>query len=163
VLRHFNSPQYAVQIGADVPVCLSTAAQRMQGIGDVLTALPNMPSCAAVLVNPGVHVPTPQIFKALVQKTNPPMPDVLPSLETAQDLIAWLSLMRNDMQGPACALTPVINDVLAALAALSPFTRMSGSGATCFALFNTRKDADDAAQKLFQAHPTWWVQPVTLS
>lgn len=163
VLRHFNIMEGAAKLGADVPVCLRAGAQRMQGIGDVLTPLPDLPTCAAVLVNPGIHIPTPQIFKGLVQKSNPPMPATLPALHSAGDLIAWLSLMRNDLQPSALSVSPVINDVLVALASHSPLARMSGSGATCFALFETRLEADQAAHRLSLTHPTWWVQPTTLS
>jgi 4-diphosphocytidyl-2-C-methyl-D-erythritol kinase len=163
VLRHFNVSDNAEKLGADVPVCLLAKAQRMQGIGDVLTPLPDFPPYAAVLVNPGVHIPTPQVFKALVQKSNPPMPTNLPALNSAGDLIAWLALMRNDLQAPALSISPIINDMLTALSHHSPLARMSGSGATCFALFKSRAQAGQVAQTLAQAHPNWWVQPTTLS
>jgi 4-diphosphocytidyl-2-C-methyl-D-erythritol kinase len=163
VLRHFKVSKDAALLGADVPVCLASSAQRMQGVGDVLTLLPDLPKIAALLINPGVHVPTPAIFKVLTQKTNPPMPDALPALKTAKDLIHWLAETRNDLEPPACSVTPIINDVLKVLSQASPFARMSGSGATCFGLFETRTAADQAAKSMRDAHPDWWVQPVTLS
>lgn len=163
VFRHFQITEGAAKLGADVPVCLLAKAQRMQGIGEVLTPLPDMPSCAAVLVNPGVHIPTPQVFKALKNKANPAMPPALPALNASGDLISWLRLMRNDLEPPALSVSPVINDVLTALANHSALVRMSGSGATCFALFEARDQADQVAARLAQAHPNWWVRPTTLS
>jgi 4-diphosphocytidyl-2-C-methyl-D-erythritol kinase len=163
VLRHFNVTGNAENLGADVPVCLRSTAQRMQGIGDILTPLPNLPAVAAVLVNPRVHVSTPQIFKALTQKSHAPMPDVLPSFAGARALIDWLAQTRNDLQPPACALAPPISDALDVLNKISPLARMSGSGATCFALFETRAEADRTAATLAESHPDWWVRPTTLS
>jgi 4-diphosphocytidyl-2-C-methyl-D-erythritol kinase len=163
VLRHFNITHSAAQLGADVPVCLRSTAQRMQGIGDVLIQLPDLPAVAAVLVNPRIHVPTPQIFKVLTQKSHPPMPDTLPSLDTPHALISWLTQTRNDLELPARMLAPQISKVLDALCVVSPLARISGSGATCFALFETRSEADRAAKGLIQTHPNWWIQPTTLS
>lgn len=163
VLRHFGVSENAATIGADVPVCLLSKAQRMQGIGDVLTPLPNLPPVAAVLVNPGVHVPTPAIFGALIHKEHPAMPTTLPNLRDSAALIDWLGQTRNDLQSPACSVTPVINDVLSALSKFSPMVRMSGSGATCFALFETRQTAVHAANSLRDAHPDWWVTATLLS
>ena len=147
-------------LGADLPVCLYPAPQRMSGIGEKLERLPALPPCDILLVNPGVEVATPSIFKALTSRDNAPMPDVLPNWRSAEGLAAWLHTQRNDLEPPACGLAPEISDALSALEATNPLiARMSGSGATCFALFpaNSAK-TDTALDAIQQAHPNWWVK-----
>lgn len=165
VLRHAGSCGAAASLGADVPVCLTPQVQRMQGIGDLLTPLPALPPVWAVLVNPKVHVPTPDVFKALTQKTHPPMSTHIPAFVDVAGLINWLSDMRNDLEPPALACAPQVADVLNAVAACPDvaLARMSGSGATCFGLCHTSRAAQDAATTLRVAHPAWWVQPCRLS
>lgn len=144
-------------LGADVPMCLTPEPLRAQGIGADLSpvALPPLP---AILVNPRVEVPTPAVFKALTQKENPPMPPALPHFADAAALIGWLAQQRNDLQAPAQAVQPLITTALAALQALpgARLARMSGSGATCFALFATLPEAEAAHRILSAAHPDWW-------
>ncbi len=156
-------PAQALTLGADVPVCLVPRPQRMRGIGEVLeaAALPQLP---AVLVNPGVSVPTPQVFGALPRADNPPMPEALPRLEGPVDAAEWLAEMRNDLQPPAEALRPEITQVLEALRARPGclLARMSGSGATCFALMEDAAAADRAAKALAAASPGWWVRACTI-
>jgi 4-diphosphocytidyl-2-C-methyl-D-erythritol kinase len=150
-------------LGADVPVCLAGVATRMQGIGETLSPAP-LPQAGLLLVNPGVQVPTPQVFAALTHRQNPPLP-AIPSLPDAASLAAWLATCRNDLQLPAEALAPQITTTLAALAASANclFARMSGSGATCFGLFATEAQARTAAQALSQSHPGWWVTATRLA
>lgn len=147
-------------LGADVPVCLAARAARMSGIGEQVQAVA-LPDLHAVLVNPGVGVATPAVFKALEKKDNPPMS----ALPEAADWNAWLAAQRNDLQAPAIAVQPVIAEVLAALAATkgARLARMSGSGATCFALYDSRAEAQAAAEDLRRAQPRWWIAPCTLS
>jgi 4-diphosphocytidyl-2-C-methyl-D-erythritol kinase len=147
-------------LGADVPVCMMPRAQRMQGIGAVLTPLPPLPPAHLVLVNPRVHTPTPAVFKALVLKNNPPLPPI-PAFADAGMLIGWLRTTRNDLQPPAIAGAPVIAEVLAAMQD-APLARMSGSGATCYALFPSQDDAVALAVRLRRAAPGWWVQTAAL-
>ncbi len=148
-----------VSLGADVPVCQVGKAVRMQGVGEVLTPLDFEPICA-VLVNPRVEVPTPVVFKGLACKTNPMM-SVPPKTGTR----GWLTEQRNDLEGPAIAAAPVIHEVLQALSQLEGvrLVRMSGSGATCFGVFDNRSHAEAMARQLAKAHPDWWVRDVTLS
>lgn len=152
-------------LGADVRVCLMRQAARMQGIGEIVTPLPPLPPLFAVLANPGVSVPTPAIFKTLSQKNNAPMPKRLPNWKTPAALIDWLASQRNDLEAPAIATAPVIADTLQRLTALpgARLARMSGSGATCFALFETKQAADTAAARLQHSEPEWWVHACTLS
>lgn len=149
-------------LGADVPVCMLARAARMQGIGDVVSSVALDP-LYAVLVNPGVEVATPAVFRALSRRDNPPMTP-LPQ-EGAAAVLHWLSEQRNDLQAPAIGVQPVIAEVLSALDGLDGprLTRMSGSGATCFALFDDRASADRAASQMSAAHPNWWVRSCTLS
>ena len=165
VLRCFGPTTAAPELGADVPVCITAQAQRMRGVGEELDLLPTLPKLWAVLVNPGVSVATPSVFKALAQKNNSEMPDVLPIFASSRALIGWLSGMRNDLEGPATTLVPVIEDVLRSLS-VAPgigLSRMSGSGATCFGLFEDPGLAELAARDIARDHPEWWVRDCLLS
>jgi 4-diphosphocytidyl-2-C-methyl-D-erythritol kinase len=147
-------------LGADVPVCLAGRAARMTGIGEVLAPLPHaLPPTWLVLVNPGVPVPTPLVFKALTQKDNPGLPDDLPLWANADQMAAFLRATRNDLEAPAIGIAPVIAEVKAALAAQPGclVARMSGSGATCFGLFAGAAGAAHAAHALRLQQPGWWV------
>lgn len=152
----------ALGLGADVPVCRLTNAARMQGIGEILTPLRLNP-IAAVLVNPGVDVPTPKVFKALGSRKNPPMTD-MPSMNFPARFWSWLETQRNDLEQPAQNLAPVVSEVLHALSGRGArVVRMSGSGATCFGLFEDRGLAELEAKEIARQHPEWWVRAVQLS
>jgi 4-diphosphocytidyl-2-C-methyl-D-erythritol kinase len=154
----------AEALGADIPVCLAACATRMKNIGEQLSAVADLPVLHAVLVNPGLSVPTPAVFNALAQKENAAMPAEIPRFEAASDMMLWLQVMRNDLQPAALSLHPGIGTVLKALAELpgAGVVRMSGSGATCFALFAHRAQAEAAARRLEQKYPQWWVRPASL-
>jgi 4-diphosphocytidyl-2-C-methyl-D-erythritol kinase len=147
-----------LSLGADIPVCLASRTARMRGIGQQLDWLSPLPPLHIVLVNPRVAVPTPAVFKALTNKDNPPMPDLLPGWPDAKSLATWLQDQRNDLELPACTIAPMILDVLAALRAQrgTLIARMSGSGATCFALFENEAMAKAAAGRIATAFPLWW-------
>lgn len=149
-------------LGADVPVCLLGHAARMSGIGETVLPL-SQPPMPAVLVNPGVALSTPEVFRALACKDNPAMED-WPLDGRRERLLGWLRAQRNDLEAPALGLQPVIGEVLAALRMEgADLARMSGSGATCFGLFETREIARTAAGRLSGAHPGWWVRDCVLS
>ncbi|WP_411956759.1 4-(cytidine 5'-diphospho)-2-C-methyl-D-erythritol kinase [Paracoccus homiensis] len=154
-------PDDTHRLGADVPVCLRSAPARMSGIGEVVVPLPALPTLDLVLVNPGVAVSTPQVFAALDRRDNPPLPPI-PDFADATALIAWLRQTRNDLQAPACRIAPVIGQVLQALnhhgAGLA---RMSGSGATCFGIFDGAAAALAAASDL--ARRGWWAVATELA
>lgn len=145
-------------LGADVPMCLASRPVRVRGIGEGLTHV-SLPPLPAVLVNPRVPVSTPQIFRSLTVRDNPPMPEHLPEFTEPEPLINWLAGMRNDMEPAAIALEPVIGTLLAELAALPGcrLARMSGSGATCFGLFATMAEAGAGSELLRAARPEWWI------
>jgi 4-diphosphocytidyl-2-C-methyl-D-erythritol kinase len=150
-------------VGADVPVCLASKAQIMRGIGEQLSPV-NLPALPAVLVNPGVAVATRDVFAKLVIR-----PSDAPALTEAPqgfaETVAFLKQHGNDLTDAATACAPVIAEVLAVLRATAGcrLARMSGSGATCFALFASVDEAAAAAQMLQAGHGEWWVTPVVLS
>lgn len=154
VLRELKRPDLAAQLGADVPVCLSAQPQRMRGIGQILDAAGPMPELALVLVNPGVHVATPDVFRALDHKINPPMPPLPKGIDA--DWIGWLLEQRNDLQAAAASIAPVIGDALAVLDD-ALLARMSGSGATCFGIYPDMAAAEAAADRIAADRPDWWV------
>ena len=144
----------AAPLGADIPVCVASRPARMGGVGEMLTAAPALPSCGLLLVNPGVALPTPTVFKARKGPFTPPptLPAAWPDATAmAQDLAG----LRNDLEAPAIALCPVVAEALAALRALPDclLARMSGSGATCFGLFGDVAAARRAAELLPGG---WW-------
>ncbi|MEM9147004.1 MAG: 4-(cytidine 5'-diphospho)-2-C-methyl-D-erythritol kinase [Pseudomonadota bacterium] len=160
LVRHWGCAMpegLALRLGADVPVCLASTPQIMQGIGEQLTPAPRMPGFWAVLVNPMVSVPTGAVFAAVERRDNPPGPAA--PREGWRDLAAlraWLTLQRNDLEPAAIRCCPIVAEVLEALAE-APLARMSGSGATCFALHETEAAALAAADRLRGARPGWWV------
>lgn len=145
-------------LGADVPVCLTPRPRRMSGIGEVLADVPPLPPVWLVLVNPGVAVATPDIFRALARRDGTGLPP-LKGWKDAAAIARDLTAMRNDLEAPARALQPVIGDVLMALEGQGDclLTRMSGSGATCFGIFAGPEQAKGAAADLSAQHPGWWV------
>lgn len=146
-------------LGADVPVCLAGRPVRMRGIGDALTDVPPMPPAWLVLVNPGVAVATPAVFRGLTHKANPALPEV-PAFPDAQAMARWLTGQRNDLEPVAEALMPVIGTARQALAAQPGclLARMSGSGATCFGLFAGQTQAGAARDAIRAAQVGWWVE-----
>lgn len=155
-------PHDVAVLGADVPVCLRPAAQRMGGIGDHLTAVPAVPPLFAVLVNPYLHVATPQVFRALAAKENPPMAAQLPEWAGYDEFTDWLTHQRNDLQAAAISICPQIADVLTAIDG-ADVVRMSGSGSTCFGLYRSRAVASEAARAIAAQHPDWWVRDCALA
>ncbi len=145
------------QLGADLPMCLVAKPLVARGIGDELSMIAGFPSLGLVLVNPGVAVETPKVFAALDNAWNDRLPQ-LPAPFDFHSLRNWLEISRNDLAAPAQALEPAINAALAALRkADAGFGRMSGSGATCFGLYETGNVAKRAAAEIRKRHPHWFV------
>jgi 4-diphosphocytidyl-2-C-methyl-D-erythritol kinase len=157
--------QAARATGADVPVCLDPKARVMRGIGEILSEPLDLPKLPAVLVNPGVAVPTKDVFAALrLQPSGRVARPALP--QDKAGVMDWImSTGHNDLGDPAIALQPVISDVLTELQMFPRCLahRMSGSGATCFGLFDSTHSAKAAARELQADHPTWWVRATVLS
>jgi 4-diphosphocytidyl-2-C-methyl-D-erythritol kinase len=160
--------------GADVPVCVASLACVMTGVGETLQPL-NLPKMPCVMVNPCVPVATRDVFGALglrngellvgatdVLLQDRDWPDQGASLE---EWVESLAASSNDLEAPAMRIQSVIGDVIAALSATNGawLTRMSGSGATCFAIYENTADAGRAAEKIRRDHPGWWVHSGTLS
>jgi 4-diphosphocytidyl-2-C-methyl-D-erythritol kinase len=157
----------ARETGADVPVCLDPRARMMRGAGEDIGPALGVTPLPAVLVNPGVPVPTAPVFKALgltvgETRAGAAHPAIAAGLDR-DALVAAIGPARNDLEAPALTVAPAIGEVLAALRARGcRLARMSGSGATVFALFSDRRGAVRAASALRLAHPGWWVAPTFL-
>lgn len=153
----------ALKLGADVPVCLAGLACFVGGIGEELTPAPKLPESWVVLVNPGVALSTPSVFAAREGDFSKPNRfDYAPA--DSAELAAILAERTNDLHAPALTMAPVIGDVLKALKDRPGcrLARMSGSGATCFALFDTADTAIQATMALDKGHPGWWVKTGSL-
>jgi 4-diphosphocytidyl-2-C-methyl-D-erythritol kinase len=152
----------AKTLGADVPVCLDPGAPRMmQGIGHDLGNRLHGFRYPALLVNPGQPVETKPVFESLGLKPGERFVAAKPAIsEDRAGEFRSLESTRNDLEAPARALVPEIGDVLAALGASEGcrLVRMSGSGATCFAIFGSIVSAQSAAQSLRAQQPDWWTQ-----
>ncbi len=157
----------AAATGSDVPVCLDPRARVMTGRGDRLSAPLTLPMLPAVLVNCAVAVPTAPVFQALGLApgdllAGPEHPAAIPAAR--EDLLGVLRNLPNDLEPPAVALAPSIAVVMALLEAApeARLVRMSGSGATVFALTDTCRAAAALARRVAAAQPSWWVSPTVL-
>jgi 4-diphosphocytidyl-2-C-methyl-D-erythritol kinase len=165
--------EVALATGADVPVCLGSRACDMTGVGDTLTPL-SLPIMPCVMINPCVPVPTKDVFKALGLRNGELLvgvTDVFRGIDwpeagaSVEDWVEVLAASTNDLEAPAMRIQPVIGEVIAALNATNGawLARMSGSGATCFAIYENTAEAGRAAEKIRRDHPGWWVHAGTLS
>jgi 4-diphosphocytidyl-2-C-methyl-D-erythritol kinase len=159
--------------GADVPVCLASRACVMTGVGEKMLPLA-LPKTPCVMVNPRVPVATKDVFAALGLRNGELLvgaADVIEAVgwpEVGASFNDWLEALAagaNDLEAPALRVQPVIGEVLAALGAAdgARLARMSGSGATCFAIFDDSAKVQAAAQKIRRDHPQWWVHAGALS
>jgi 4-diphosphocytidyl-2-C-methyl-D-erythritol kinase len=158
---------FARRLGADVAACLDSVPVIATGRGDILRPAPSAPPLDAVLVNPLAPSPTAAVYRAYDAAGTPGGAEcvVLPErFATGAELTAFLAGTRNDLEAPATALQPLIGDVLDVLRAApeARLVRMSGSGATCFALCADRHDAQRLAERVRRARPAWWVKPCRL-
>jgi 4-diphosphocytidyl-2-C-methyl-D-erythritol kinase len=166
--------EVALATGADVPVCLASRACDMTGVGETLMPL-SPPIMPCVLVNPCVPVATKNVFEALglrngellvgatdVMMQGPSWPEEGGSLE---EWVEALAAGANDLEAPATKIQPLVGEVIAALNGTDGawLARMSGSGATCFAIYENTAEAQRAANKIRIDHPAWWVHSGTLS
>jgi 4-diphosphocytidyl-2-C-methyl-D-erythritol kinase len=157
----------ASRLGADVPMCLVGQPRLAQGRGDELSPAPAFPDLEAVLVNPLKPSPTGAVYRAYDAAGAPGGAETpaSPAMVTTQEVASFLETTRNDLEAPAISLQPAIADVLAALRARprTLLARMSGSGATCFALCRDRVDRDALAAEIAALRPDWWVRPCRLA
>jgi 4-diphosphocytidyl-2-C-methyl-D-erythritol kinase len=165
--------EVALETGADVPVCLASHACDMTGVGEQLLPL-NLPKIPTVLVNPCVPVATKDVFAALGLRNGELLvgaTDVLRGTDwpesgaSVEDWVEVLAASSNDLEEPATRIQPVIGKVIAALLTTNGawLARMSGSGATCFAIYENTVEAGRAAETIRKQHPDWWVHAGLLS
>ncbi|MCZ7932017.1 4-(cytidine 5'-diphospho)-2-C-methyl-D-erythritol kinase [Agrobacterium leguminum] len=161
LLRHWRAgiapdalASMALTLGADVPMCLESRSLIARGIGEDIEPLTDLPELVMVLANPLKAVSTPEIFRRLQNKTNPPLP--------ASATIGWMDFLaqsRNDLQPPAQALLPEIGEIIGLLSQEgAALVRMSGSGATCFGIFHSLEAARKAETSLRKKRPGWYFQ-----
>ena len=149
-------------LGADVTACLESKSVIGRGRGDDVSPAPTLPLLHAVLVNPLAPSPTGAVYRAfdaLAPGPGADEPDLSGEIRSLSEVVAWLETTRNDLEAPALVVQPGIADVLAALrsAPQTLFARMSGSGATCFALAADAAAAAALAARIAAGHPGWWV------
>lgn len=146
----------ALSLGADVPMCLASRPALARGIGEELTPVENLPSLAVVMINPLIGISTPAVFRQLERRDNPPLS---PLPIEKEDWLFFLRAQRNDLEPPARVLVPDIGKLCDALAAQgAQLARMSGSGATCFGIFDDSHAAKRAAAKLAIVYPHAYIQ-----
>lgn len=159
VLRLFDPEERvdSVALGADVPVCRGTCTTMMRGIGECVDVLPGLGQVFAVLVNPRISVSTGAIFHAFDTRQNT---GELLATQMHGTLLERAKAGRNDLEPFAIEQAPIIQQVLESLRATPncQLARMSGSGATCFALYGSEADAQNSANLLSESHPDWWVK-----
>lgn len=151
----------ALQLGADVPMCLASRPAIARGVGEDLTPVSTLPSLNLLLVNPLKPVSTPETFRRLARRDNAPM-EALPTSFALTDWIDFLAAQRNDLEPAARQVVPEIGFIATLLNLTGArLARMSGSGATCFGLYETREAARAAERNLRTAQPGWFVQATT--
>jgi len=151
--------ELALELGADVPMCLFSRTCTISGVGEQIQNIDPFPKLQLVLSNPGVAVPTGQVFRQLKSKDNSSMPALPMHVEHSAALALWLQDTRNDLEGPAIEIVPQIAELTSEMAQLPGciLSRMSGSGGTVFGVFGAEKQAMSAAQQMHQLFPNYWV------
>jgi 4-diphosphocytidyl-2-C-methyl-D-erythritol kinase len=158
----------AASLGSDIVACLNNKPVVMRGTGNTILPAPHMPTLFGVLVNPNVACSTPEVYKVYAQShrafsTDIQFPD---QFESALSLCAFLRQnTRNDLTEAAITIAPDIKDVLESLDKIPDclLARLSGSGATCFALFDSESNAQECYTKIQHSHPNWWINQVTIN
>ena len=150
----------AISIGADVPVCLTKKPSLITGIGENVSNLPRFPSGSIVLANSNIPLSSQKVFSKLIHAENYALPEIPENFSGFSNLIDWLSNTRNDLESVAIDLVPEIKTIKTMLTDQKNcvFERMSGSGTTCFGLFEKYDDALQAEQHLLEKFPNWWVK-----
>lgn len=162
--------QEVSRLGADIPACFHQTTCIVNGLGEIVQDFPTaLPEFYILLVNPGVSVSTKKIFDSL---NLPIIKESAPSLDvnyqginfTFDTFISYLKIFKNDLEAVACENFPIIQETLSALSAQEKcaLSRLSGSGASCYGLFEEKVQAEKAARAIKKTNPDWWVK-VTLS
>ena len=147
-----------MKIGSDLPVCINQKTQHMKGCGEVLRTINTFPELPILLVNPLKKISTQAVFQKLKNKQNSPLSKYEKLSRTKKDWINWLSAQRNDLMEPALLIEPVISEVLQLISNQISVKKvsMSGSGATCFGVFENKYDCDLAMKMISRERPEWW-------
>lgn len=154
--------EVATRLGADVPVCLAGKPALIRGIGDRVAPLGGVrdrPTLAAVLVNPRLALATAEVYRTLTARAAPPSLRPVEAFADIDSLLAHMREVGNDLEAPAISLLPLIAELKAALASQvgCRLAAMSGSGPTCFGIFDTEASAARAVAALQRAQPLWWI------
>jgi len=167
-LSQFDRLEFASAFGADIPVCVASEAAFMHGVGELVDPIGQFPRVGLLLVNPRISVPTGMVFQALDAADY--IKDVPSKFEmhrhrdfdfcSIDDVIEYMETVPNDLLKPALKIAPKISDVLAEISLLDGclISRLSGSGATCFGLFESEDIAKKAGQYLRTRYPEWWIK-----
>ena len=149
--------EIGLPLGADVPMCVHQAPCMVSGIGEVIAPTPELPAFHLLLVNPRQEVLTAEVYRNFQLSERHQPADEMAGYAS---LMEWLSAQRNDLQQPATTLCPIIQEVLVAIKETQDctLTRMCGSGATCFGLYESQQNCIEASKRITSAHPDWWVQ-----
>lgn len=147
-----------LKLGADVPACIAATPVQVAGIGEVIVPAPSLPAFHLVLVNPGIPLSTAQVFAGLTPEMFSAANPLKGPVADVRELVAELGQRLNDLEAPAIKHVPQIAQVLKVLkrATGCQFSRMSGSGATCFGIFEDPTLAAEAAKKISASYPNWW-------
>ena len=150
-------------IGSDLPVCLTGKPSMVKGIGEKITILDDFFDFPVLLVNPNKPVLTREVYESLAEVNNPPQTPY-PSGGIKSEVITWLREQRNDLEPPVFQLCPEIKTILSCLREQEGcfLARMSGSGGTCFGLFENDTQVSNAAVAINRFAPEWWVQPTRI-
>ncbi len=147
------------KLGADVPVCLNCQNSVVEGIGEILTPAPEIEEIPILIVNPLISCPTKDIFLHHngIFKEKIKIPDYFSSIF---DYVDFLKSTDNDLYMPASKLVPEIGNIINALETQNSclLARMTGSGASCFALFENIEQAKQAKQAIIDENPDWWAK-----
>lgn len=146
----------ALTLGADVPMCLNNMPLIAKGIGEEIEPISNVPKFALVIANPLVEVSTPNIFSKLKSKSNPRF-DHIDTPDNLDDFVSLLNKYRNDLQDPAIESASEIAQCLDVLSSTKPlFHRMSGSGASCYGIYEDLTNAQVACHTVKSQYPDWF-------
>jgi 4-diphosphocytidyl-2-C-methyl-D-erythritol kinase len=159
--------EIASRLGSDVTGCLASKPALMTGRGEEVREISGFPVCGVLLANPGVELATAKVYDALNAKPcreNDNRAGTVPQFGGSfEKLIDYAQARGNDLEAPALKLAPAIGEVLALLTELGPsLVRLSGSGATCFALFDSLQEAASAGLALSRRQSNWWVKAGSL-
>lgn len=155
--------ELALQLGADVPVCLSETSAHVQGIGEQITPLNNIPQMHLVLVYPNIAVSSSGVYQRGITTYSSALPSYT-EWQSVEKCITYLSSCTNDLTENAISIAPVIGGVLELISKQEDclLARMSGSGSTCFGIFTTDDAAASATRNIQASHPDWWVKVAQL-